>query len=238
MQPFRWEIEGQVTHPLERAGNTYQLKLEESIIQVYENGYKILEEDISDQSLQAHRNQDKPLSEQLLEWGGLVLETFVKQCESCGNERMSFPIDLTKLPPEELAMCKSQKIEIICPMCVDSLTKKNRERSIRLKQAFLRGEVKIFGGTSQELFELMQSPTGQFIQQFSSVIFPGWKLGAISFSDNRLYLSLIHLNNDQIESFVILVENQPGQLTTLLPDVGLEALGFQESDDIQFLSFQ
>jgi hypothetical protein len=237
MQSFRWEIEGQITHPLEYAGNTYQMKLDGTNVQIYENENKILEEDISDKALEVHRDQGKTLQEQLLDWGRVVLETFIQRCGVCENEKMAFPLALTQVPHEEAAFCKSKGIEMVCPDCVNALGRQNRERSIQLKQAFLRGEVRIFGGTDEELLEVLQSSTGYLIQQFSTVVYPGWKLGAIRFSDQRLYLALIQVNNEEIQTFVVLAENSAGQITSLHPDMGLEALGFQESDEIQFLTF-
>lgn len=238
MQPFRWEMIGNQTYPLEYLGNIYQIKVEETIVQFFENERKILEENWSHPSSQLHPLKEEEREGQILQWGRIVLETFLKECGICAQQKISFPLHLSQAPPEEAAFSRSKGIETICPHCVDLLHQQAQDKNIRIKQAFLRGEVKVFGGTDEELLELLQSPTGALIQQFASVVYPNWNLGAIRFSDNRLYLALILVNSEDVETFAVLVETQAKQITSMRPDTALTSLGFQEGDNLQFLSFQ
>ncbi len=238
MEALRWELPGKRTFPLEYKNNTYQISLEDRTVQVYENGQLIVEENLHDEEWAKHQDSSLSFDEQLLHWADTVLKTFIQACGVCGQEKMSFPLALTALSDRSGSL-QQKGITAVCPDCILALQKETEKESQNLKLAFLQGDLSIYGGSEEELQRLVESWEGLVFQQYVKTLDSSWTLGMMRFSPHRSYLVALKTRaNREIETFLLLAKDKKGHITSLQPEAGLEILGFQLGDQIEFIVFQ
>ncbi|RXT15257.1 hypothetical protein [Ammoniphilus sp. CFH 90114] len=237
MEALRWEIPGKTTYPLEQNGLTYQVAFEGNTVQVYEDGQLLIEEDLSEEVLNHHRNPSVPLENQLLSWAQMVLNQFIQPCGQCRQVRLSFPLELTTLA-HLAGFYESQGIHSICPSCTIAKERELEEQGKTMKESFLRGELQILGGTEEEIQRILNSAASLSIRHYIQSLGKTWRTGMLKFSDHRFYLVAMKVGEEQLDTFLLLARDSHGKLASLPPETGLPALGFQEGDELELLAFE
>ncbi|WP_134700555.1 hypothetical protein [Ammoniphilus sp. YIM 78166] len=235
MEELRWDIPGKLTHLIIHNSNTYQVKFENETVQVFENGEMIIEEDLSEDFLPRHRDPSIAMEAQLLNWAQNVLKTFLQPCGKCKQVKLSFPPELTA--PSIQHTLEQQGIQFICPSCIEVTLQETQEHSKGKKEAFFRGDIRIMGGSQEEVQRLVQSAAILSIRRYIQTLGKGWHLGMMKFSQHRFYLVALKITSDnEMESFLLLTQDDKGIIASLPPATGLPALGFQEGEEIEFMA--
>ncbi len=237
MEELRWDIPGKLTHPIIHNDNTYQIKFENETVQIFENGEVKIEEDLTEDFLPRHRDPSITMEAQLLDWAQTVLKTFLQLCGKCKQVKLSFPPELAA--PSIQQNLEQQGIQFICPSCIEAALKEAEEHSKDQKEAFFRGDIRIIGGSQEEVQRLVQSAAILSIRRYIQSLGQGWKLGMMKFSQHRFYLVVLKISSaNEMESFLLLTQDGKGSFSSLPPETGLPALGFQEGEEIEFMAFE